>query len=240
MSGHEQGRGGGADSWRGQLNGAGGFLSSTSRADQESANDDQRRVGILQVNTVEEVDGEQSELIKKKVFTRFFQTNPVPPLFRGMISESDLKIVMEETKYPKRSSFVSHPSKVKTKLPGKLSELVQIESQQWMERLSDTQCMLKIEEALEAGKSFAGAPGRMEKLIYEEGRIPVAGRSITEPISPPPAVGASTSTAAVAGAATPAAAGAAKLAASAMQAAQRTFFGGAGEELHTHSKKRYF
>ena len=44
MSGHEHGRGGGGDSWRGKLNGAGGFLSSRSRADQESAND-QRRVG---------------------------------------------------------------------------------------------------------------------------------------------------------------------------------------------------
>jgi hypothetical protein len=44
MSGHEQGRGGSADSWRGQFNGAGGCSSSRSRADHESAND-QRRVG---------------------------------------------------------------------------------------------------------------------------------------------------------------------------------------------------
>ena len=139
---------------------------------------------ILSVDTESEGFDSDEVPVSKRVSVREFQNNPVPPLLRGIIKGDDLRITTEETLYH-TSTALPHSSSstmTKTKLPGKLAEVISIESQQWVERLSDTECELvsehwitcdlfgvagSIESAIEGGirDSFNKAPARMEQLM---------------------------------------------------------------------------
>ena len=89
---------------------------------------------ILHIPTREETE----DGLMHKVSEFEWKESPVPPLFRGLLGSEDAKMTVEETFDPRRVSFAS-AKQMKTVLPGKLSELLRIETQQWVERISDTE-----------------------------------------------------------------------------------------------------
>ncbi len=138
------------------------------------------------------------------------KSNPVPPLLRGILGSAmeELltgKIKMEQTVYPRRASE-AHAKETKTMLPGKLSDVIQIESQQWMERASDTECLLRsrhticcslfgiasmVENEIEKGirDNYNNMPAKMEAFV--QGGVAALGKAASgkESASPRPSSG---------------------------------------------------
>ena len=74
---------------------------------------------ILTIPTKEETE----DGLLHRVQELEFQSNPVPPIFRGLIGTEELKMTIDETFDPRRASISSGWHK-KTKLPGKIGELI--------------------------------------------------------------------------------------------------------------------
>lgn len=68
-----------------------------------------------------------------RIMSKSLKENPVPPLLRSL-APAELEFATEERFNPRRYSSGS-PMVISARLPGSLSELVTIESQQWVESI---------------------------------------------------------------------------------------------------------
>ena len=133
-----------------------------------------------------------------KVANLELKNNPVPPLLRGVLGTTmdeliSGKITLEHTVYPQQTGY-AHAKETKTMLPGSLREVIQVESQQWIERLSDEEVLLlsrhmvscslfgiggAVEAAIEQGirDTYDKLPGQMEKWVAARtgAAVPAAG-----------------------------------------------------------------
>lgn len=122
---------------------------------------------VLQTPTQEMSREESGEQVLKQTSHLELKSNPVPPLLRGILGSqmNELvsgKITLEQTVYPRRASE-GHAKATRTLLPGSLKEVIQVESQQWIERLSDTECVLLSRHTIEC--TLFGIAGPIEMAI---------------------------------------------------------------------------
>ena len=100
-------------------------------------------------------DGEGLEVVSRTKELEF-KENPVPPLLRGLLKGNDMKFAVDESFHKTRSSQ-GHAMTMKTRLPAGLGEVVAVESEQWIERVSLKQvrrlehCMLCTASAARCG-----------------------------------------------------------------------------------------
>ena len=166
------------------------------RFGQYKASLDKQEIRVPKSGT--EMDDEGEEVRWRSVELHFEQ-NPVPPLLRGLVKSlmgEELKLALDERNFARRCSF-DHPTTLTHRFPKALDEILSVESMEWVEPISSTQCAFHtkhavaatvfgmagaIEQAIESGirEGYAKAPGQVEAYM----RIRDGG----EPSAPPPAV----------------------------------------------------
>ena len=120
---------------------------------------------------------EQADPTRWRSVEIHFRENPVPPFLRSLVNKligKEIRLSLDEHAFATHSAFDPPPPRRKQHLPKAIEEILSVESSEWLEVVSPTQCELHLQHQVSC--RLFGTGGAIEQAV-EKGVRDGYGRS---------------------------------------------------------------